>query len=67
MARRKKRSSTTVECPFCGEEDELFVDAGGGSYQTYEEDCAVCCRPRTVHVEPGEEPGEFRVWVERSE
>jgi len=69
---KKKRktapeSSTSVTCPFCGQSDELFVDAGGGEHQTYTEDCAVCCHPRVVHVEPGEEPGEVRVWVERGE
>lgn len=56
-----------MECPFCGEEEEIFVDAGGGSSQTYTEDCPVCCRPRVVHVEPGDEPGEVRVWLERGE
>jgi hypothetical protein len=47
--------------------EELFVDAGGGAHQTYTEDCAVCCRPRVVHVEPGDEPDEVRVWLERGE
>lgn len=58
---------TQVACPFCGEEEELFVDAGGSERQTYTEDCAVCCRPRVVHVEPGDEPGEVRVWLERGD
>jgi hypothetical protein len=58
---------TEVACPFCGEAEEIFVDAGGGSRQTYTEDCAVCCHPRVVHVEPGEEPGEVTVWLERGE
>jgi len=65
--RRRAKSSLVLQCPFCGEEDELHVDAGGGEHQTYTEDCAVCCRPRVVHVEPGEEPGEPRVWLERGE
>ena len=65
--RRRPKSSLVLACPFCGEEDELHVDAGGGEHQTYTEDCAVCCRPRVVHVEPGEEPGEPRVWLERGE
>lgn len=43
------------------------MDQGGGERQTYTEDCAVCCRPRVVHVEPGDEPGEVRVWLERGE
>ncbi len=43
------------------------MDLGGGDEQVYTEDCAVCCRPRVVHVEPGEAPGEVRVWLERGE
>lgn len=68
MKRRRSRPrSTVVACPFCGESDELYVDTGGGEHQTYVEDCAVCCRPRVVHVEPGDEPGQVNVWLERSE
>lgn len=59
--------SSALRCPFCGELDEIHVDAGGGDSQEYTEDCAVCCRPRIVHVEPGDEPGEVRVWLERGE
>ncbi len=66
MKRSQQRSCAT-RCPFCGEEEEIYVDPGGGDYQTYTEDCAVCCRPRVVHVEPGDEPGEPRVWLEREE
>jgi hypothetical protein len=60
-------SPSLVACPFCGEEEELFVDLGGSERQTYTEDCAVCCRPRVVHVEPGDEPGEMRVWLDRGD
>jgi transcription elongation factor Elf1 len=65
--RRRGRSKTSVACPFCGEEEDVFVDVGGGRSQTYTEDCPVCCRPRVVHVEPGDEPGELRVWLERGD
>jgi len=65
--RRRRVPSAAVACPFCGEAEELNVDAGGGAHQTYTEDCAVCCHPRIVHVEPGDEPGEVRVWLERGE
>jgi hypothetical protein len=69
MKKKRRRAATAsqVACPFCGEAEEMFVDAGGGARQTYTEDCAVCCRPRVVHVEPGEEPGEVRIWLERGE
>ena len=64
---RPSRASSLLACPFCGEEDVLYIDAGGGARQTYTEDCAVCCRPRVVHVEPADEEGEVRVWLERGE
>jgi hypothetical protein len=69
MKRKRKRTRTerTVACPFCGQEDELYVDSGGGDTQIYTEDCAVCCRPRVVHVEPSDTPGEPIVWLERGE
>ena len=46
----------TYECAFCGEENEVLVDPGGGRRQTFTEDCAVCCRPMDVFVRcrPGE-------------
>jgi hypothetical protein len=65
--RRGREQSTAVACPFCGESEELHIDAGGGDAQVYTEDCAMCCRPRVVHVEPGERSGEVRVWLERGE
>jgi hypothetical protein len=34
-----------VNCPYCGEPIESYVDPGGGEQQEYIEDCAVCCRP----------------------
>jgi hypothetical protein len=70
MKRKRRRASeaaTPAVCPFCGETEEVYVDAGGGARQTYIEDCPVCCRPRVVHVEPGDEPGEVRVWLERGD
>lgn len=63
----RKQSSTTVACPYCASEEELFVDAAGGAHQTYIEDCPVCCHPWTVHIEPGDEPGSFSAWVERAQ
>jgi hypothetical protein len=67
MEPEQAAGGTFVCCPFCGETDELYVDPGGGEQQTYTEDCAVCCRPRVVHVEPGDEPGAFTVWLERGD
>ncbi|MEI9948034.1 MAG: CPXCG motif-containing cysteine-rich protein [Pseudomonadota bacterium] len=64
---KKTKTSAEVVCPFCGEAEELYVDLGGGEHQTYTEDCAVCCRPRVVHVSPGDFAGEVSVWLEREE
>ena len=38
----------TYSCAFCGEENELFLDASGGRRQTFTEDCTVCCRPNLI-------------------
>lgn len=39
-----------VVCPYCGERVTISLDAGGGSYQQYVEDCEVCCNPWQVSV-----------------
>ena len=39
-----------VYCPYCGEENEVSLDPGGGAVQAYVEDCHVCCRPWQVVV-----------------
>ncbi len=38
----------TYDCAFCGEENEVFADDGGGRHQTFTEDCTVCCRPNLI-------------------
>jgi hypothetical protein len=65
--KRSRQTATQTVCPFCGEAEDVYVDSGGGAMQTYIEDCAVCCRPRVVHVEPGDDPWEVRVWLERGD
>lgn len=49
--KRKSPLEISVECPYCGEPLELYVDPSGGSTQKYVEDCAVCCQPMEVLVE----------------
>ena len=39
-----------VQCPYCGEPLDLWVDESGGASQKYVEDCAVCCQPLEVSV-----------------
>ena len=43
----------SVQCPYCGESLDLWVDETGGSSQKYVEDCQVCCRPWRVTVRYG--------------
>jgi len=68
MKRRGLNSSVELRCPFCGRVSAVAVDEGGGETQTYVEDCAVCCRPRVVHIEsePESKRGP-RVWLERDD
>jgi cysteine-rich CPXCG protein len=41
---------TMVTCPYCGEQNEIALDPGGGAVQQYVEDCQVCCQPWRVTV-----------------
>ena len=43
-------SEGIVVCPYCGEPNEIGIDAGGGAQQDYVEDCEVCCQPWQVSV-----------------
>ena len=42
------RGIVTYDCAFCGEENEVLVDPGGGRHQSFTEDCTVCCRPNLI-------------------
>lgn len=42
-----------VDCPHCGESNEISLDPGSGSDQEYVEDCQVCCRPWLMYVRYG--------------
>ncbi len=54
-ARASLDDTYLATCPFCFEECELIVDLGGGSEQSYVEDCPVCCRPWQVRVRVDDE------------
>ena len=41
--------TATVQCPYCGEDLDVFVDRSVPR-QEYIEDCQVCCRPITLRV-----------------
>jgi hypothetical protein len=40
----------SYHCAFCGEDNDVFVDPGGGRHQTFTEDCSVCCRPNLITI-----------------
>ena len=50
-------------CDSCGEEIIIPLDLTEGTSQTYVEDCPVCCRANTIHVQIDEE-GNAQVWAE---
>ena len=50
-------------CDACGEEIVIPLDLTEGSSQTYVEDCPVCCRANTIHVQIDDE-GNAQVWAE---
>jgi len=52
----------TYGCAFCGEENEVFLDASGGRRQTFTEDCTVCCRPNLITL-TFDEDGEAEIEV----
>lgn len=52
-----------VSCPYCGEEFEVRVTSEEDG-QTLYEDCEVCCRPVSLHVQ--HEDGELEVEAQRS-
>ncbi len=49
-------------CDACGEEIVIPVDLSEGVHQTYVEDCPVCCRANTIHVEIDDE-GNANLWA----
>jgi len=50
-------------CDACGEEIVIPLDLSEGSIQTYVEDCPVCCRANTIHVQIDND-GNAQVWAE---
>ena len=50
-----------VQCPYCGERIDVYVDTGGAATQDYIEDCSVCCHPIRMLVSIDFETGETQV------
>ena len=54
-----------TNCPYCGEPIILVVDEGGGTNQSYIEDCEVCCRPMQVYLSVDDD--EYSIEVTRTD
>lgn len=52
-----------VECPYCGESFDVAVDPSQ-EFQSYVEDCQVCCKPIQLDIEV--EEGEVSLAASRS-
>lgn len=57
------QETAVYTCAYCGEENETFLDLGGGQNQEYVEDCQVCCRPNILRVEYDDDYGEVVIWA----
>jgi len=44
------QETATVQCPYCGQNCEVELDATVAS-QLFTTDCEVCCRPFSVNVQ----------------
>ena len=53
----------SIDCPFCAETMEVHVTSEQDG-QTMYEDCGVCCRPVSIHIQV--EDDEFQVEAHRS-
>jgi hypothetical protein len=42
-----------VQCPYCGETNEVEVEIGGKGMESFIQDCTVCCRPIQFTLSPG--------------
>ncbi len=50
-------------CDACGESIVIPLDLTEGSSQTYVEDCPICCRANTIHVQI-DDNGNGQIWAE---
>lgn len=44
-------TTANYTCAFCGEINTTFIDITTGSYQSYVEDCQICCQPNVLDIE----------------
>jgi len=60
--RTSSQEEASYICDACGEEIVIPLDLTEGSSQTYVEDCPVCCRANTIHVQIDDD-GDAQVWA----
>lgn len=48
-------------CAYCGEKNTTFVDISAGFYQSYVEDCQVCCQPNVLYIYIDEDSLEIQI------
>ncbi|MGC2696410.1 MAG: CPXCG motif-containing cysteine-rich protein [Candidatus Angelobacter sp.] len=52
------------QCAGCGEWNETTVDASSGMWQSYVEDCQICCKPNSLRVTWDISAGEYTISAE---
>jgi hypothetical protein len=55
------QTTAQYTCAYCGEENTTFIDLSAGGYQSYGEDCQVCCRPNMLYVRIDEDTLEVEI------
>jgi hypothetical protein len=48
-------------CAYCGEPNLTFIDISAGTYQSYVEDCQICCRPNVLAIQVDEDTMEIEI------
>jgi len=52
------------QCAGCGEWHTIRIDESAGSWQSYVEDCQVCCKPNVLSISYDIEAEEFFITSE---
>lgn len=66
MPRRRGSSDvTSVTCPYCHEQVDLYVDPE--TEGAFVEDCAICCRPWSVTVTRDDLTGDLHLAINRAQ
>ena len=49
------------QCPHCASRVDTYPDPGGGEFQEYIEDCAICCHANRIIATLDATSGEFEI------